>query len=134
MRTNSICLVIWRIDPRPGEPAEYPNDGFAESKLRLLNEFLLPRNWQRWFEAPGEDPRHRRVMMVMTLGWGIALAAQSAACVALVFALAIKSYLIVGPIVGYAVLGAMTAWSFWYARRRIASLMWEAEHSQAQLS
>jgi hypothetical protein len=87
-----------------------------------------------WFEALSEDPRFRRVMMVMTLGWGIALAAQSGACVALVFALSIKSYLIVGPIVGYSVLGAMTAWSFWYARRRIAPLMWEAEHSQAQLS
>lgn len=87
-----------------------------------------------WFEALSEDPRFRRVMMVMTLGWGIALAAQSAACVTLVFALSIKSYLIVGPIVGYSVLGAMTAWSFWYARRRIAPLMREAEHSQAQLS
>jgi hypothetical protein len=80
-----------------------------------------------WFEALSEDPRFRRVMMVMTLGWGIALTAQSAACVALVFALSIKSYLIVGPIVGYSVLGATTAWSFWYGRR-IAPLRWEAEH------
>lgn len=83
-----------------------------------------------WFEALSSDPRFRRVMMVMTLSWGIALVAQSAACVALVFALSIKSYLIVGPIIGYAVLGATTAWSVWYARRRIAPLRWEAEHAQ----
>ena len=83
-----------------------------------------------WLEALSKDPRFRRIMMVMTLSWGIALVAQSAVCVALVFALSIKSYLIVGPIVGYAVLGATTAWSFWYGRRRIAPLRWQAEHAQ----
>lgn len=83
-----------------------------------------------WLEALSQDPRFRRVMMVMTLGWGIALVAQSAACVALVFVLSIKSYLIVGPIIGYAVLGATTAWSFWYGRRRIAPLRWQAEHAE----
>lgn len=83
-----------------------------------------------WFEALSKDPRFRRLMMLMTLGWGVALVAQSAACVALVFALSIKSYLIVGPIIGYAVLGATTAWSFWFARRRIAPLRWEAEHPE----
>ena len=82
-----------------------------------------------WFEALSHDPRLRRIMMVMTLGWGIALVAQSAACVALVFVLSIKSYLIVGPIVGYAVLGAMTAWSFWYGKRRIAPLRRDAERA-----
>ena len=79
------------------------------------------------FEALRDDPRFRRVMMLMTLSWGIALVAQSAACGALVFMLSIGTYLIVGPIVGYSALGAMTAWSFWYARRRIAPLRREAE-------
>lgn len=74
------------------------------------------------FEALREDPGFRRVMMLMTLSWGFALVAQSAACVALVFALSIKTYLIVSPIIGYSVLGAMTAWSVWYGRRRIAPL------------
>ena len=83
-----------------------------------------------WFEALSVDPRFRRVMMVMTVGWGIALVAQSGACVALVFALSIKSYLIVGPIIGYAVLGLTSAWSFWYARRRIGPLRWEAERAK----
>jgi hypothetical protein len=80
-----------------------------------------------WFEAMQKDPRFRRVMMLMTLAWGLALVAQSAMCVVLVLTLSIKSYLIVSPIIGYLGVGAMTAWSFWYARRRIAPLRREAE-------
>jgi hypothetical protein len=80
-----------------------------------------------WFEALRDDPRFRRVMMLMTLGWGVAFVAQAVACGALVFALSIKSYLIVSPIIGYSALGATAAWSFWYARRRIAPLRREAE-------
>lgn len=82
-----------------------------------------------WFEALQEDARFRRVMMLMTLSWGVALVVQSAACGVLVFAISIKWYLIVGPIIGYAVLGAMTAWTFWYARRGIAPLRQEAERA-----
>lgn len=82
-----------------------------------------------WLEALSHDPRLRRVMMVMTLSWGIALLAQSAACVVLVFVLSIRSYLIVGPIVGYVVLGAMIAWSLWYGRQRIAPLRRDAERA-----
>lgn len=84
-----------------------------------------------WFEALSDDPRFRHVMMTMTLGWGIAFAAQSAACCALVFVLSIKSYLIISPIIGYSALGAMTAWSFWYARRKIGPLRQEAEQVAA---
>lgn len=82
-----------------------------------------------WFEALRDDPRFRRVMMLMTLSWGFVLVAQSAACGALVFAVSIKWYLIVSPIIGYSVLGAMSAWSFWYARRRIGPLRREVERS-----
>ena len=82
-----------------------------------------------WFEALREDPRFRRVMMLMTLSWGVALVATSAACGALVFALSIQSYLIVSPIISYSALGAMSLWSFWYARRRIAPLREEAERA-----
>ena len=66
-------------------------------------------------------------MLLMTVSWGAVLIAQAAACGALVFTLSIQWYLIVSPIIGYAVLGAMTAWSFWYARSRIAPLRREAE-------
>jgi hypothetical protein len=87
-------------------------------------------DWQDgWFEALRDEPRFRRVMMLMTLGWGVALVAQSAVCGGLVFVMSIKWYLIVSPIIGYSALGAMTAWSFWYSRRRIAPLRQEIERA-----
>lgn len=58
----------------------------------------------------------RRTMMVMTLVWGFGLLAHFAVSVALVFALSISAYLIVGPIVGYATMGVLTLWTFLYAR------------------
>ena len=79
-----------------------------------------------WFDVLGDNPHFRRVMMVMTLSWR-ALVAQSAACGALLFALTIKAYLIVSPIIGYSTADAMTAWSLWYARGRIAPLRRGAE-------
>ncbi len=82
-----------------------------------------------WFEALRDDPRFRRVMMLMTLSWGVVLVLQAAVCGALVFALSINSYLVINQIIGCSALGATTAWSFWYARRRIAPLRREAEHA-----
>ncbi len=35
----------------------------------------------------------------------------------LVFRLSIKQYMIVNPIEGYAVLGGLSLWTFWYSRR-----------------
>lgn len=59
----------------------------------------------------------RRTMTVMTLVWGLGLLANVAVSVALVFALTIREYLIVGPIVGYATMGALTLWTFLYGQR-----------------
>jgi hypothetical protein len=49
--------------------------------------------------------------------WGLGLLANVAVSVALVFALSIRTYLIVGPIVGYATMGALTLWTFLYGQR-----------------
>ena len=40
----------------------------------------------------------------------------------LVFTLSIKIYMIASSILGYSALGVMTAWTFWYMRRRITQL------------
>jgi hypothetical protein len=79
-----------------------------------------------WFAALRDDPRFRRAMTVMTLAWGIVLVGEAAVCGALVFTLSIKQYLIVNPIIGYPTLAATTAWTYWYARRRIGPLRREA--------
>lgn len=64
------------------------------------------------------DREFKRTMTVMTLVWGFGLVADVAVGVALVFSLSIEDYLIVGPIVGYATMGLLAAWTFWYARRQ----------------
>jgi intracellular septation protein A len=71
------------------------------------------------FEALRESVVFRRAMMVMTLVWGTALVVESAISCVLVFTLTVPQYLLVSPIVGYAALGALTAWTFSYAKRRI---------------
>jgi len=69
------------------------------------------------FESLRENASFRRTMTVMTLVWGIGLIIDVAIGVVLVFALSIKDYLIVGPIFGYAFMGALSLWTFWYAKR-----------------
>jgi hypothetical protein len=56
-------------------------------------------------------------MTVMTLVWGFGLLADVAISVALIFALSIREYLIVGPILGYGTMGALGLWTFLYGRR-----------------
>jgi len=69
------------------------------------------------FEALQVHAGFRRTMTVMTLVWGLGLLANVAVSVALVFALSIRTYLIVGPIVGYATMGLLTLWTFLYGQR-----------------
>jgi len=68
------------------------------------------------FEAMRENVHFRRVMMIMTLVWGCGLLAEAAVAVALVLALSVHNYLIVGPIVGYGTMGGLSLWTWWYAR------------------
>ena len=69
------------------------------------------------FEALQVYAGFRRTMMVMTWAWGLGLLADVAVSVALVFALSIREYLIVNPILGYGTMGALSLWSFLYAQR-----------------
>ncbi len=70
------------------------------------------------FEALRDDRFFRRAMMIMTLVWGFGLVAEAAVAGMLVFTLSIRDYLLVSPVVGYATAGALTLWTFWYARRQ----------------
>ena len=73
------------------------------------------------FEALQVYAGFRRTMMVMTWVWGLGLLADVAVSVVLVFALSIREYLIVNPILGYGTMGALSLWTFLYgqhARRR----------------
>jgi hypothetical protein len=60
----------------------------------------------------------RRSMTVMTVVWGVVLVVDVGVGIALVFSLSVKQYMVVNPILGYAMLGGLSLWTFWYARRR----------------
>jgi hypothetical protein len=69
------------------------------------------------FVALRENPHFRRVMTVMTLVWGFGLIAEAAVSTALVLNLSIHDYLVASPILGYSTMGALSGWTFLYARR-----------------
>ena len=68
------------------------------------------------FDAKKESPRFRRIMMIMTVTWGVGLLASSALACLLVFALSIHDYMIAGPIVGYGTMGLLGLWTARYSR------------------
>ena len=70
------------------------------------------------FVALRDNPFFRRTMTVMTVVWGFGLVAEAAVAGVLVFAMSIKAFLIVGPIVGNVTMGALALWTFWYSRRQ----------------
>jgi hypothetical protein len=70
------------------------------------------------FEARKDNVYFRRTMTLMTLVWGTGLVADAALGAALVTVLSVREYLIVGPVVGYGVIGVLGLWSFLYARRQ----------------
>ncbi len=70
------------------------------------------------FESLRDNKYFRRTMTVMTLVWGFGLLTDAAASVALIYTVSIRRYLIVSPILGYATMGGLSLWTFWYARRQ----------------
>jgi hypothetical protein len=68
------------------------------------------------FEALQIHAGFRRTMMLMTLVWGIGLLAEFAVSVALMFAVSIRMYLLINPVLGYGTMGALSLWTFLYAR------------------
>jgi len=64
------------------------------------------------------DANVQRTTMMLTIVWGAVLVAQTALACVLVFAMPIATYLLVGPIVGYAIIGALALWTWWYVERQ----------------
>jgi hypothetical protein len=70
------------------------------------------------FDALRDNAGFKRTMLVMTLVWGTGLLAEAGLATLLVFKLSVREYLIVGPIVGYGTMGALSLWTYLYAQRR----------------
>jgi hypothetical protein len=75
------------------------------------------------FAAIRDTAGFRRTMLIMTLAWGVGLVGECAVAVVLTYALTVKQFMLVGPIVGYGTGGVLTLWTFWYARRRLTAPM-----------
>jgi hypothetical protein len=75
------------------------------------------------FAALRDDRAFRHAMLVMTVVWGVGLTGECALSIALTYVFTVEQFLIVGPIVGYGLLTALTLWTFWYARRSIGPAM-----------
>lgn len=69
------------------------------------------------FDALKDHPDFRRAMMAATLVWGLGLTGLCAFSCVLVFAISIKLYLLISAPISYAILGLLTAWTFWFVRR-----------------
>jgi hypothetical protein len=70
------------------------------------------------FEGLRDDAHFRRGMTLATLVWGSTLVGEAALCCVLVFTLSTQAYLIVGHLLGYATMGGLGLWTFWFSRRQ----------------
>ncbi len=82
-------------------------------------------------EGLRDSPIFRRAMMTMTLIWGAGLIAESALSCALIFVMTIQQFMLAGWVVGTAPIAGLTAWTFWYANRRVRAAI-AASNGRAQ--
>jgi hypothetical protein len=73
------------------------------------------------FEAVRDRTAFRRAMMIMTLAWGTGLVLEAAISYVLTLVLTVEQCLLVRPIMDFSSIGALTAWTYWYARRAIGA-------------
>lgn len=74
----------------------------------------------------------RRWLTLLTLGIGLLLLAQTAVAVGLVFTLPVRDFLIVSPIVGYALLGLFLGVIVLFTKHRERTVWAEAEHGEPE--
>lgn len=70
------------------------------------------------FDSRRNDALLRHTVMVMTLAWGFGLLADFGISVLLILSLSAANYLVVGPILGYGMIGGLTLWTMLYRRYR----------------
>lgn len=97
--------------------------GSAAIGRPLMHELARARMRRRSTEAAANfedlagNAIFRRAMTMATVVWGAGLVAACAVNCALVFALPIKTYLLVSGPVSYGAIGLLMAWTFWYMPR-----------------
>lgn len=69
------------------------------------------------------DKGFRRAMTLATLVWGFGLLAACAVNCVLVFQISIQQFLLISGPIGYAAIGLLTAWTFWFVPRATREAM-----------
>lgn len=64
-----------------------------------------------------EETELSHAMMVITLVWGAGLVAEACLRTVLVTTMSVGRVLVVGPVVGYSVVGLLIGWTYLYAKR-----------------
>ena len=106
-----VFALVFLGSPAIGRPIIYE---LARAGMKRASN---PTELER-FEGLRDNAAFRHSMMVMTLVWGVGLLLDALISIALVFAISVRAYLVVSPIMGYSTMGTLALWTFWYARRR----------------
>ena len=70
------------------------------------------------FEGLRGERLFQTTMTLMTAVWGLGLLADAGLSAILVFAVPVRTYLMIGPVVGNATMGGLGLWTWWFGRRR----------------
>ena len=70
------------------------------------------------FDSSKTVPLFRRTMTILTLVWGLGLLTDAGLGALLVRLLSVSDYLLVGPLLGYAVTGALILWTVLFTRHQ----------------
>ena len=119
-----IVGVVFLASAAIGRPLMYE---LVRAFLARTNDPELTR-----VESVRNESFFRAIMMVMTLVWGVGLLADAVVSVALLYALSIRIYLVVNPILGYATIGSLTIWNVWFGKKKRRE--GEARMAKAQAS
>lgn len=121
---TGLIGLVFLASAAIGKPLIYwlARAGMARKSAAEVQAFEQLRGGE-YFEAS---------MMIMTVVWGAGLMAETVLACALVFTMPIATYLIVSPVLGYAVMGALALWTFLYTkhRRRIGKQIRTAAEAQ----
>jgi hypothetical protein len=71
----------------------------------------------REFATLWDEPRARRVFIILTLGWGLGLLLEAVVRAVLALELSTGSFLAIVPVVGWVVTASLLFWTFSYSRR-----------------
>ncbi|MGV9308972.1 VC0807 family protein [Nonomuraea sp. NPDC004354] len=107
--TTAVVGVIFLGTVIAGRPA-----AFAVAKRFGAEDTETAARWDVLYAA---EPRFRRVYVVMTLVWGVAMLAESAARLPLVYLLPTDVMVTVSTVMLLGTMALLGLWSAWYGKR-----------------